>query len=118
MDAMHFGMGCSCLQVTYETQTINHARYLHDQLLAFTPILAALSQSAPIYKGWLSDIDMRWTVISQSVDCRTEDEQNPLSDNYIPKSRYGNINHYISNHEYVKDKYFDTYQYKINPHHK
>jgi len=30
MDAMHFGMGCSCLQVTFETQTINHARYLYD----------------------------------------------------------------------------------------
>jgi glutamate--cysteine ligase catalytic subunit len=30
MDAMHFGMGCSCLQVTYESQNINHARYLHD----------------------------------------------------------------------------------------
>lgn len=43
MDAMHFGMGCSCLQVTFETQTINHARYLHDMLLPFTPILAALS---------------------------------------------------------------------------
>lgn len=64
MDAMHFGMGCSCLQVTYETQNVNHARYLHDQLLPFTPILATLSASAPIYKGKLADIDMRWTVIS------------------------------------------------------
>jgi glutamate--cysteine ligase catalytic subunit len=64
MDAMHFGMGCSCLQVTYESQNINHARYLHDQLLPFTPILGALSASAPIYKGQLSDNDFRWTVIS------------------------------------------------------
>ena len=30
MDAMHFGMGQSCLQITYECQTLNHARYLHD----------------------------------------------------------------------------------------
>ena len=30
MDSMHFGMGCSCLQVTFEAQTINHARYIHD----------------------------------------------------------------------------------------
>jgi glutamate--cysteine ligase catalytic subunit len=62
MDAMGFGMGCSCLQITYETQTLNHARY--DAFLPFTPILACLSASAPIYKGKLSDIDLRWTVIS------------------------------------------------------
>ena len=72
MDSMHFGMGCSCLQVTYETQTINHARYLHDQLLAFTPILAALSANSVIFKGKLGNIDMRWRVISESVDCRTK----------------------------------------------
>lgn len=64
MDAMHFGMGCSCLQVTYEAQNISHARYLHDMLLPFTPIMAVLSASAPIYKGKLSDIDLRWTVIT------------------------------------------------------
>jgi glutamate--cysteine ligase catalytic subunit len=63
MDAMHFGMGCSCLQVTVESQSINHSRYLYDQLLPFGPILAAISASAPIYKGKLSNIDMRWQVI-------------------------------------------------------
>lgn len=36
MDAMHFGMGNSCLQITYETQNVNHARYLYDMLAAFT----------------------------------------------------------------------------------
>lgn len=25
MDAMHFGMGCSCLQLTFEAMNINHA---------------------------------------------------------------------------------------------
>jgi glutamate--cysteine ligase catalytic subunit len=30
MDSMHFGMGCSCLQVTFESESINHARYVHD----------------------------------------------------------------------------------------
>jgi len=103
MDAMHFGMGCSCLQVTFETQTINHARYLHDMLLPFTPILAALSQAAPIYKGKLANYDLRWTVISQAVDCRNPEERDPFSIKYIPKSRYSTINHYMSNHQYVKD---------------
>ena len=117
MDAMHFGMGCSCLQVTYETQTVNHARYLHDMLLAWTPILSALSANAPIFKGKLADIDFRWTVISQSVDCRNAEELDPTSEHYIPKSRYGTINHYISNHEYVKEEYFDNPQYKVNQAH-
>lgn len=117
MDSMHFGMGCSCLQVTFESQSLNHSRYLHDMLLPFTPILAALSASAPIYKGKLSNIDMRWTVISQSVDCRTESEKDPSSASYVPKSRYSTMNHYISSHYYVKDAYFDTPQYKVDPKH-
>ena len=50
MDSMHFGMGCSCLQVTFEAQTLNHARYIHDMFLPFTPILAALTANAPLYK--------------------------------------------------------------------
>ena len=63
MDAMHFGMGQCCLQITYECLTVNHARYLHDMLLPFTGIFAAISASGPIQKGKLSDNDLRWTVI-------------------------------------------------------
>lgn len=115
MDSMHFGMGCSCLQVTFESQSMNHARYLHDMLLPFTPLLAALSASSPIFKGKMADIDLRWTVIAQSVDCRNSEERNPESDKYIPKSRYSSMNHYISRHQYVKDAYFDVPQYKVDP---
>jgi len=63
MDAMAFGMGQCCLQLTYECSSLNHSRYLHDMLLPFTGILACLSASGPIQKGKLSDNDMRWTVI-------------------------------------------------------
>jgi glutamate--cysteine ligase catalytic subunit len=77
-------------------------------LLPFTPLLAALSASSPIFKGKLADIDLRWTVISQSVDCRNEEERNPASDIFVPKSRYSTMNHYISRHQYVKDEYFDV----------
>lgn len=101
MDSMHFGMGCSCLQVTFECETFNHARYVHDALLPMTPILAALSCNGPIYKGKLSDYDLRWSVISQSVDCRSPEERDPQNPNYIHKSRYSTMNHYISNHQYV-----------------
>jgi len=103
MDAMTFGMGCSCIQATFETQNMNHALHLHDQLLAWTPIFAALSASAPVYKGKLSDVDLRWNTIVGSVDCRTPAERDPSSADYIHKSRYSTINSYISEHEYVND---------------
>ena len=118
MDAMHFGMGQCCLQITYECQTINHARYLHDMLLPFTGIMAALSASGPVQKGKLSDYDLRWTVIEQSVDCRTEEERDPNSSNYVPKSRYSAMNHYISNHQYVKDEHNDAVPIKYDQEHK
>ena len=51
MDAMAFGMGQCCLQITYECSTMNHARYLHDMLMPFTGIMAALSAAGPIQKG-------------------------------------------------------------------
>lgn len=66
----------------------------------------------------LSDYDLRWTVIEQSVDCRTEEERDPNSANYIPKSRYSAMNHYISNHQYVKDEHNDGIQIKYDPEHK
>jgi len=80
---------------------MNHARYLHDMLLPFTGIMAALSASGPIQKGKLSDNDLRWTVIEQSTDCRTDAERDPASSEFIPKSRYSAMNHYISDHQYV-----------------
>lgn len=75
--------------------------------LAFTPIMSALSASTPILKGQISDHDLRWEVIEQAVDCRTASERDPISDEYIPKSRYSTVSNYISNHEYVKDFHND-----------
>lgn len=118
MDSMHFGMGQCCLQITYECQSINHARYLHDMLLPWTGIMAALSASGPIQKGKLSDYDLRWTVIEQSVDCRTKEERDPSSSQFIPKSRYSAMNHYISNHGYVKESHQDGKTLRFNPEYK
>jgi glutamate--cysteine ligase catalytic subunit len=80
MDAMAFGMGACCLQATFSSTSINQARFLYDQLHILAPIMMALSASTPIFNGRLSDIDTRWTVIAQSVDCRKINEK-------IPKSR-------------------------------
>lgn len=100
MDAMGFGMGCSCLQVTFQACNIDEARTLYDQLTPLCPVLLALSAASPIYRGRLSDLDTRWTVISQSVDDRTEEERGlkPLKENkfVINKSRYDSIDSYLS----------------------
>ena len=113
MDAMHFGMGCSCLQITYESMNVNHARFLYDMFLPWTPIMSVISAATPLLKGQISDHDLRWEVIEQSVDDRTEDEMDENSANYISKSRYSTVNRYISNHEYVKDFHNDNNFRKI-----
>lgn len=88
--------------MTYETQNIDHARYLYDMLIPFTPVLSALSQNCPILKGKLSAHDFRWKIIEQSVDCRKPEERDPTSEQYIHKSRYSYVSHYISDHEFVQ----------------
>lgn len=39
MDCMGFGMGCCCLQVTFQACNIEEARLLYDQLTPLCPIL-------------------------------------------------------------------------------
>lgn len=100
MDCMGFGMGCSCLQVTFQACNIVEARLLYDQLSPLCPIMLALSAASPVYRGYLSDIDVRWTVIAQSVDDRTDEERGKKelkNDRYhIQKSRYDSIDSYLT----------------------
>ena len=39
LDCMGFGMGCSCLQMTFQACNIDEACHLYDQLTALTPIV-------------------------------------------------------------------------------
>ncbi|KAK9503699.1 hypothetical protein O3M35_010204 [Rhynocoris fuscipes] len=100
MDAMAFGMGCCCLQLTFQACNINEARTLYDQLTPLCPIMLALTAASPIHRGVLTDVDCRWSVISGAVDCRTREERGlePLKNNrfVIPKSRYDSIDSYLS----------------------
>lgn len=109
MDAMGFGMGCCCLQLTFQACNILEARTLYDQLTPLCPIMLALTAAAPIHRGYVTDVDCRWNVISCSVDCRTPEERGdvPLKNNkfQIPKSRYDSIDSYLSPHG---DKYNDV----------
>lgn len=100
MDAMGFGMGCCCLQLTFQACCITEARTLYDQLAPLCPIMLALSAASPVYRGYLTDVDCRWNVIAASVDCRTREERGlkPLKENKfrIHKSRYDSIDSYLS----------------------
>ena len=82
MDAMGFGMGMSCLQVTFQACNVDEAEKMYDQLSPLCPIFLALTASTPFFRGLLGARDCRWDVISASVDCRTKEERIT-----IPKSR-------------------------------
>jgi glutamate--cysteine ligase catalytic subunit len=71
---MAFGMGCCCLQVTWQARDINESRNLYDQLAVLSPLMLALSAACPILKGKLVDTDVRWDVIAGAVDDRTDIE--------------------------------------------
>jgi len=133
LDCMCFGMGCSCLQVTFQASDIQEARFIYDALAPVTPILLALTAGAPAYKGYLVDTDCRWNVISGSVDDRNpierglrdaqpgETKENGEPFLRINKSRYDSIDSYLSvgpdytsssksskaSNDYFKEKYND-----------
>ncbi|RUP43560.1 glutamate-cysteine ligase-domain-containing protein [Jimgerdemannia flammicorona] len=135
LDAMAFGMGCCCLQITFQACNIEEARRLYDQLATLGPIMVgvvegwrmnvkggccgcwmeklclALTAAAPIYRGYLADVDCRWNVIAGSVDDRTEEERGlkPLKNNryVISKSRYDSIDSYLSTDATFRPEYND-----------
>ncbi|KAI5793100.1 glutamate-cysteine ligase-domain-containing protein [Geopyxis carbonaria] len=111
MDAMGFGMGCCCLQITFQAKNIVEARTLYDQLCPLGPIMLALTANTPIFKGFLADVDVRWNVISGAVDDRTEEERGlkPLKNSRfkIPKSRYDSVSTYLSEDPRLRPEYND-----------
>ncbi|KAK9458272.1 glutamate-cysteine ligase-domain-containing protein [Dipodascopsis uninucleata] len=112
MDSMGFGMGCCCLQITFQATDIYEARRLYDQLAPLCSIFLALTAASPAWRGYLSDQDCRWNVIAGSVDDRTPEELGlqPLKNQkfVIPKSRYDSIDTYISLDPELRPEYNDT----------
>ncbi|KIW14348.1 glutamate-cysteine ligase [Exophiala spinifera] len=111
MDAMAFGMGSCCLQITFQAKNIREGRKLYDQLSPLGPVLLALTAATPIYKGFLVDTDVRWNQISRAVDDRTPEElgEKPLHDSRwrIPKSRYASNSTYIAQDPRLRSEYMD-----------
>lgn len=107
MDAMAFGMGCCCLQITFQGKDIDESRFMYDQLAVLSPIMMALTASTPFLKGRIADTDARWGIISESVDDRTPAERGRNDPNAphdvlsgsgqrrLYKSRYDSISTYI-----------------------
>ncbi|KFG86762.1 glutamate-cysteine ligase catalytic subunit [Metarhizium anisopliae] len=111
MDAMAFGMGSCCLQITFQAKNITEGRQMYDQLSPLGPIMLALTAATPIYKGFLANTDVRWNQISRAVDCRTPEElgEKPLQNDRwrIPKSRYASNSTYISTDPRLRPEYMD-----------
>jgi glutamate--cysteine ligase catalytic subunit len=42
MDAMAFGMGCCCLQITFQAFNVDEARRVYDALVPIAPIMVSL----------------------------------------------------------------------------
>ncbi|WBW71539.1 glutamate-cysteine ligase Gcs1 [Schizosaccharomyces osmophilus] len=92
MDSMGFGMGCCCLQLTFQAKDCDEARLLYDQLTPITPLMLGISAGTPAFRGYLAEQDCRWSVIAGAVDDRTKSEMES-----VPKSRYDSVDMYISN---------------------
>ncbi|KAJ8486864.1 hypothetical protein ONZ45_g14525 [Pleurotus djamor] len=111
MDAMGFGMGCCCLQLTFQACNIDEARRMYDGLIPVAPILLALTAASPVWRGLLADVDCRWNVIAGSVDDRTDEERGlkPLKNSRfrIPKSRYDSVSLYLSKDSRNRPEYND-----------
>lgn len=126
MDAMAFGMGSCCLQITFQAKNITEGRQMYDQLSPLGPIMLALTAATPMYKGFLADTDVRWNQISNAVDDRTPEEMGELAAGVektdgaqaakrprkarwrIPKSRYASNSTYISTDPRLRPEYMDS----------
>jgi len=107
-DAMAFGMGACCLQVTMQASNLPESLRLYDQLAPLTPLFLALTAATPFLRGWICDDDTRWSQIAQSTDDRTPAERGlaPAEGGdarlagsgarRLLKSRYDSIDCYLS----------------------
>ncbi|KAI5161879.1 glutamate--cysteine ligase catalytic subunit [Nematocida ausubeli] len=90
IDSMGQGMGCGCLQITMQSESLEEARRLYDNIGAICPLLLFLTAGTSIVSGKLIKTSSRWDIISASVDCRQDSETE------IKKSRYSSIDLYTA----------------------
>ncbi|KAI5191466.1 glutamate--cysteine ligase catalytic subunit [Nematocida sp. AWRm77] len=90
IDSMGQGMGCCCLQITMQSESLTEARVLYDTIGAICPLLLFLTMGTSVVAGVLTQSSTRWDIVSASVDCRKATED------VIKKSRYSSIDLYIA----------------------
>ena len=83
LDAFGFGMGYTCVQVTYSSRDITEARYVYDSFGVLSPLFLALSASTSVVDSTLIDWDTRWRLIEQSTDSRSSSEYVSVFQIYI-----------------------------------
>ncbi|KII91484.1 hypothetical protein PLICRDRAFT_509474 [Plicaturopsis crispa FD-325 SS-3] len=112
LDSLQFGMGCCCLQVTFQANNLSEARRLYDGLIPLTGVIMSLTAASPAWRGWLADVDARWSAVAACLDDRTEEERGlkPLKDSRfrIPKSRYDSVDSYLSLDPMNRPEYNDN----------
>lgn len=107
MDTTGFGMGCCCLQITFQATHLKEAKNLYDQMIPLAPILTALSAATPACRGLLTERDCRWNIIEDACDDRTIEERGcsnqlmmdcdfKISKCTISKSRYASVSSYLT----------------------
>lgn len=78
--------------------------------------------SCPIWRGYLSNVDSRWNILSKTTDDRTKDE---IKEKKILTSRYSCVSSYLSNEseiyndlsiDYDKDVYHKLIENGISIH--
>ncbi|XP_022246026.1 glutamate--cysteine ligase-like isoform X2 [Limulus polyphemus] len=117
-DCCLFGLSFCALQVTVQAPNLEDAKYLYDHLTVLSPIMMALTAAVPIFRGYLTDRDCRFQILSDAVDTRTKMEKekpDQLGYTVIPCSRWEPVSFYLStDHSKLNDvpivydeKYFD-----------
>jgi len=105
IDSMGQGMGCCCLQLTMQSESLDEARFLYDSIGAICPLLLFLTMGTAAVSGTLTESSTRWDIVAASVDCRKEEES------FIKKSRYSSIDLYVSD---MPEELYSIYN-DINP---
>ena len=74
LDSTWIAFSSCCLQTTFQLADLEQCKKVYDQLVAISPVLMAMSASSPFFRGFVSDVDTRWTMMVQCNDDRTREE--------------------------------------------
>lgn len=55
LDSMGFGMGCCCLQITFQACSVGEARRMYDAFVPVGPIMVRLNSSSSLLRAWACD---------------------------------------------------------------